>query len=323
MRRREFITLLGSAAAWLMTAQAQQPANVVRLGYLAPARLPNLIEALQAGLRDFGYVEGQNLAIEYRFALGQTKSYDELAQELIRLDPAAIILTGTPAALAVKRQTTTIPIILAPIADPIALGLARSLARPEGNVTGLTMFGPELAHKRIEIFKEAAAGGRRIAVLGNAQNLLHGFLWDDIQPIGPLLGLEFRLFTIEDFNDLPTVFFNIKRDGFNALTLFSDAQFFSARRQIGELAATHRLPAIYESRDFVEDGGLMSYGPNIPDLSRRAAAFVVKIFNGAKPSDLPIEQSTRFELAINLKTAKTLGLDIPPTILARADEVIE
>jgi putative tryptophan/tyrosine transport system substrate-binding protein len=323
MRRREFITLLGSAAAWPMAAQAEQPAKVLRLGYLAPARLPNLIEALQAGLRELGYVEGQNLTIEYRFALGQTKSYDELAQELIRLDPAAIVLTGTPAALALKRQTTTIPIILAPIADPLALGLARSLARPEGNVTGITMFGPELARKRMEIFKETAAGARRIAVLGNAQNPLHDFLWDDIQPLGPLLGLEFRLFTIADFNDLPTVFSNIKRDGLNALTLFSDAQFFSARRQIGELAATHRLPAVYESRDFVEDGGLMSYGPNVPDLSRRAAAFVVKIFNGAKPSDLPIEQPTRFELAINLKTAKALGLDIPPTVLARADEVIE
>src|SRR5262245_20545745 len=161
MKRREFISLLGgaAAAAWPLAARAQQAAKVVRLGYLAAARLPNLIEALRAGLRDFGYVEGQNLAIEYRFALGQTKSYDELAQELVSLDPAAIVLTGTPAALALKRQTTTIPIILAPIVDPIALGLARSLARPGGNVTGLTMFGPELAHKRMEIFREAAAGG--------------------------------------------------------------------------------------------------------------------------------------------------------------------
>jgi putative ABC transport system substrate-binding protein len=322
LKRSEFIALLGTAAVWPLVARAQQPSKAARLGYLAPARLPNLIEALLAGLRDFGYVEGQNLAIEYRFALGQTKSYDELAQELIRLDPAAIVLTGTPAALAVKRQTTTIPIVLAPIADPIALGLARSLARPGGNVTGLTMFGPELAQKRMEIFKEAA-GARRIAVLRNGQNPLHDFLWDDLKPISSLLELEFRLFTITDFNELATVFSIIRRDGFDALTLFSDAQFFSARRQIGELAAVHRLPAIYESRDFVDDGGLMSYGPNVPDLSRRAAAFVVKILNGAKPSDLPIEQPSRFELAINLKTAKALGLDIPSTILARADEVIE
>ena len=181
LQRRKFIVLFGGAAvAWPIAALAQQPAKVARLGYLAPARLPNLIDALRAGLREFGYIEGQNLAIEYRFELGQTKSYDELAQELIRLDPAAIVLTGTPAALALKRQTTTIPIVLAPIADPLALGLARSLARPGGNVTGVTMFGPELARKRMEIFKEAAVGARRIAVLRNAQNPLHGFLWDDI-----------------------------------------------------------------------------------------------------------------------------------------------
>ena len=324
MRRRAFITLVGGAAlARPLGARAQQPAKVARLGYLAPARLPNLIEALRAGLRDFGYVEGQNLAIEYRFVMGQTKSYDELAQELVSLDPAAIVLTGTPAALALKRQTTTIPIVLAPIADPIALGLARSLARPGGNVTGLTMYGTELAHKRMEIFKEAAAGIRRVAVLVNTDNPLHPFLWDDVQPIAPLLGLEFRLFALSDFNELPTMFSTMARDGFDALTLFSDAQFFSARQRIAELAATHRLPAMYESRDFVDDGGLISYGPNVPDLSRRAAAFVVKILNGAKASELPIEQPTKFELAINLKTAKALGLTMPPALLARADEVIE
>jgi putative ABC transport system substrate-binding protein len=324
MNRRSFIALLGgTVAAWPLAARAEQPAKVVRLGYLAPARLPNLIEALLGGLRDLGYVEGQNLAIDYRFALGQTKSYDELAQELVSLNPAAIVLTGTPAALALKRQTTTIPIILAPIADPIALGLARSLARPEGNVTGLTMFGPELAQKRMEIFKEIAAGIRRIAVLVNAENPLHAFLWDDIQPIAPLLGLEFRRFAVSNFNELPAMLSSIARDGFDGLTLFSDAQFFSARRRIAELAAMHRLPAMYESRDFVEDGGLISYGPNVSDLSRRASAFVVKILNGAKPAELPIEQPTKFELMINLKSAKALGLEVPPMLLARADEVIE
>src|SRR5262249_1194830 len=296
MRRRDFITLLGGAAAWPLGARAEQ--SVVRLGYLAPARLPNLIEALRAGLRDFGYVEGQNLAIEYRFALGETKSYDELAQELISLDPVAIVLTGTPAALALKRQTTTIPIILAPIADPIALGLARSLAHPGGNVTGVTMHGTELARKRMEIFKEAAAGIRRVAVLVNTDNPLHSFLWEDVQPIAPLLG--FRLFTLSDFNELPTMFSTMARDDFDALTIFSDAQFFAARRRIAELAAMHRLPAMYESGDSVDDGGLISYGPNVPDLSRRAAAFVVKILNGAKASELPIEQPTKFELVINL-----------------------
>src|SRR5215467_1421266 len=187
LKRRTLFSLLGGAAAWPVAARAQQPAKVMRLGYLAPARLSSLIAALQAGLRDFGYVEGQNLTIDYRFALGQSKSYDELAQELINLDPAAIVLTGTPAALALKRQTTTIPIILAPIADPLALGLARNLARPEGNVTGITMFGPELARKRMEILKEAVVRIRRIAVLSNSENPLHRFLWDDIQQVAPAL----------------------------------------------------------------------------------------------------------------------------------------
>jgi putative ABC transport system substrate-binding protein len=325
LKRRVFIAALGGAVSALcpIAARAQQPAKVARLGYLAPARLPSLIEALRAGLRDLGYDEGQNLAIEYRFALGQTKSYDELAQELVRLDPAAIVLTGTPAALALKRQTTTIPIILAPIGDPLALGLARSLARPGGNVTGLTMFGTELARKRLEILKEIAAGIRRIAVLANSGNPLHPFLWDDIQPIGPLLGLDLRRFAVSDLDELPTTFSAMTRDGCDALTVFTDAQFFSAGRRIAELAATHRLPAMYESREFAEDGGLISYGPNVPDLSRRAAAFVVKILKGAKPADLPIEQPTKFELVINLKTAKALGLDVPPMLLVRADEVIE
>jgi putative ABC transport system substrate-binding protein len=160
-------------------------------------------------------------------------------------------------------------------------------------------------------------------VLGNGQNPLHRFLWDDLQPISNALGLEFRLFTVTDVNDLPTALSNMKRDGFDAFTPLTDAQFFSARRQISELAAMHRLPAMYERREFVEDGGLISYGPNIPDLSRRAAAFVVKILNGAKPTDLPIEKPTKFELVINLKTAKALGVDVPWFLQQRADEVIE
>ena len=324
LRRRDFIALLGGAAvAWPFAARGQQPPKMARLGYLAPAYHPDLIEPLRGGLRDLGYVEGQNLAIEYRFALGQTKTYDELAAELVQLGPAAIVLTGTPAALAAKRQTTTIPIIMAPIGDPLALGLAASLARPGGNVTGVTMYGSELAHKRMEVFREAVTRIRRIAVLGNAENPLHRFLWDDIQPTGRALGLEFRLFPVTDLNQLPTMFSTMTRDGFDALTVLSDAQFYSARRQIGGLAATHRLPAMYEAREFVEDGGLISYGPNIPDLIRRAATFVVKVLNGANPADLPIEQPTKFELVINLKTAKALGLDVPATVLARADEVIE
>jgi putative tryptophan/tyrosine transport system substrate-binding protein len=324
MRRRDFITLLGgAAAAWPVAARAQQAPKAARLGYLAPASNPDLQQALLGGLRDLGYVEGQNLAIEYRFMLGQAKSYDELAAELAGLAPDAIVVVGTPPALAAKRQTNSIPIIMAPAADPLRSGLVASLSRPGGNVTGVSLYGSELARKRMEVFKEAVVGIQRIAVVGNAENPLHRFLWDDLQPVGPALGLQLRLFVVSGLDKLPAVFSTMKPDGIDAMSLLSDAQFFSARRQISSLAAMHRLPAMYESRESVADGGLISYGASIPDLTRRATAFVLKVINGAKPDDLPIEQPTKFELAINLRTAKALGLTVPDTLLARADEVIE
>jgi putative ABC transport system substrate-binding protein len=322
LKRREFITLLG-AAVWPLAARAQQAPRAARLGYLAPASNPELQQALLGGLRDLGYVEGQNLAIEYRFMLGQSKSYDELAAELVRSAPDALVVVGTPPALAAKRQTTTIPIIMGPAADPLRSGLVASLSRPGGNVTGVSLYGSEIARKRMEIFKEAVIGIQRIAVLGNAENPLHRFLWDDLQPIGPALGLQFRLLVVSGLDNFPAMFSTIKQDGFDAMTLLTDAQFFSARRQISSLAATHRLPAMYESRESVVDGGLISYGASISDLTRRTAVFVVKVINGAKPADLPIEQPTKFELIINLKAAAALGLTIPPTFIARADEVIE
>jgi putative tryptophan/tyrosine transport system substrate-binding protein len=290
---------------------------------LSRPRNPDLQQALLGGLRDLGYVEGQNLAIQYRFMLGQSKSYDELAAELARSAPDAMVVVGTPPALAAKRQTTSIPIIMGPAADPLRSGLVASLSRPGGNVTGVSLYGSEMVRKRMEIFKEAVIGIQRIAVLANAENPLHRFLWDDLQPIGPALGLQFRLLVVSGLDNFPAVFATMKQDGFDAMTLLTDAQFFSARRQISNLAATHRLPAMYESRESVADGGLISYGASISDLTRRTAVFVVKVINGAKPADLPIEQPTKFELVINLKTAKALGLDIPAAMLARADEVIE
>jgi len=324
VKRREFITLLGgAAAAWPLPARAQQAPRAARLGYLAPASNPDLQQALLGGLRDLGYVEGQNLAIEYRFMPGQSKSYDELAAELARSAPDAMVVVGTPPALAAKRQTTSIPIIMGPAADPLRSGLVASLSRPGGNVTGVSLYGSEMVRKRMEIFKEAVIGIQRIAVLANAENPLHRFLWDDLQPIGPALGLQFRLLVVSGLDKFPAVFATMKQDGFDAMTLLTDAQFFSARRQISNLAAMHRLPAMYESRESVADGGLISYGASISDLTRRTAVFVVKVINGAKPADLPIEQPTKFELVINLKTAKALGLDIPAAMLARADEVIE
>jgi putative tryptophan/tyrosine transport system substrate-binding protein len=323
MRRREFIAALGGATVWPVVARAEHALKAARLGYFAPASNPDLQRALLGGLRDLGYVEGQNLTIEYRVVLGQSKTYNELAVELARLAPDAIVVVGTPPALAAKRQTTTIPIILAPAADPLRTGLVASLSRPGGNVTGVSLYGSEIARKRMEVFKETVVGIQRIAVLGNAENPLHRALWDDLQPIGPALGLQFRLFVVSGLDKLPEVFSAMKQDGCDAMTLLSDAQFFSARREISSLAAVHRLPAMSESRESVDDGGLISYGANIPDLTRRAAAFVVKVINGARPADLPIEQPTTFELVLNLKTAKALSLEVPATILARAHEVIE
>ena len=202
LKRREFITLIGGAAAWPLAARAQQAPRAARLGYLAPASNPDLQQALLGGLRDLGYVEGHNLAIEYRLMLGQSKTYDELAAELARLAPDAIVVVGTPPALAAKRQTTTIPIIMAPAADPLRSGLVASLSRPGGNVTGVSLYGSEMVRKRMEVFKEAVVGIQRIAVLCNAENPLHQFLWDDLQSIGPALGLQFRLFVVSDLDKL-------------------------------------------------------------------------------------------------------------------------
>ena len=323
MRRRDFLAVFSSAlVASPLAAPGQQSQKSVRLGYFAPAANADLLTALLEGLRDLGYVEGRNLTIDFRY-LDLSKTDDETAAELVRLKPDVIVVVGTPTALAAKRQTATIPIIMAPAADPLRTGLVPSLARPGGNVTGVSMYGSELARKRMEVLTEAVTGIRRIAVLQNTGNPLHRFLWEDIQPIGPALGLELSAVAVSDFNALPMTFSAMKQDRFDAFTHLSDAQFFRARQRIIELAAAHRLPAVYEAREYVDDGGLISYGPNIPDLTRRAAAFVVKVVEGAKPGELPIEQPIKFELAINLKTAKALGLVIPRTILTRADEIIE
>src|SRR6516165_10537043 len=212
MRRREFIALFGGALAGRpLAARAQQTQKTVRLGYLAPAANPDLQQALRGRLRDLGYVEGRNLAIEYRFMLGQSKTYDELAAELAHLAPDAIVVVGTPPALAAKRQTTTVPIIMAPAADPLRSGLVASLSRPGGNVTGVSLYGSEMVRKRMEVFKEAVIGIQRIAVLANAENPLHRFLWDDLQPIGPALGLQFRLLVVSGLDKFPAVFATMKQ----------------------------------------------------------------------------------------------------------------
>jgi putative ABC transport system substrate-binding protein len=325
MQRREFITLVGAAttssAAWPRLAQAQQSSKIYRLGYFAPAPLPHLIEPLVTALRELGYVEGKNLKIDYRY--GGAGTYDADAAELVELHPDVIVTVSTPPAVAAKRATTTIPIVMATIGDPVRLGLVASFARPGGNITGVTLYGSELSAKRVEVLSEAVPGLRRIAFLANSKNPYYTLLWQETEPATRALGLEPYLFSVHELGDLPEAFADIERKGANALVVLSDALFNSVRRQIIALAAEHHLPAIYEAREFAEDGGLISYGPDIVEMTRRSATVVDKVLKGINPADLPIEQPTRFELVINVKSAKGLGLAFPPTLLARADEVIE
>ena len=296
---------------------------MVRLGYLAPAKIPHLLDAFRSGLADLGYIEGQNLEIEYRFADGQGDRLVPLATELAQLRPDIIVTVATPATIAAKSVTNTIPIVVATAGDLVAQGLAESLSRPGGNVTGTTLFGRALSAKRLEILKEMLPVMRRVAVLGNAANAYNQQLWEDTQPAGQLLGLELFPVMVNGPSELDIAFSKIARGSADALIVLSDATLNSVRGEITRLAAEERLPAMYEAREFVEAGGLVSYGPNISIMTYRAAAYVDKIIKGAKPADLPIEQPTTFELYFNLKTAKALGLTIPPTLLARADEAIE
>jgi putative tryptophan/tyrosine transport system substrate-binding protein len=327
MRRREFVTLFAGGLVTLRSAQSHaqpQPSKIYRMGYLAPARIPHLIEALLEGLRKFGYIEDQNLKIEYRFPQDGMATLDVLAAELVRLSPDIIVTVATPPAIAAKRATTTIPIVMATAGDPLGSGIVSTLAHPGGNITGVTLYGGELAGKRVGVFKEAVPRIASIAVLGNAKSPLSTqVLWPQTQIAAHSLGLEARLYMVHELGDLSTAFESMARDHADGVIVLSDALFNSARRTIIGLAAQHRLAAIYEAREFVTDGGLLSYGPNIAEMTRRSAAFVDKILKGAKPGDLPIEQPTEFELVINLKTARALGLTMPDQLLATADQVIE
>jgi len=323
MRRRDFIGLLGAATVLCSTrSRAQQPSKTYLIGVLATAQIPSLIKALKDGLRKLGYIEGQNLKVEYRFLPAGGASAETLATELVKLGPDIIVTIGTLMTIAAKRATTTIPIVMAPVADPLATGIVTNLAHPGANVTGTMLYGFELAGKRVDVFKAAVPTIARIAVLGTRSRLTQ-LLWQETQTAAEPLGLEARLFTVQDPDELSATFDAIAQDNAHGLLVLADPLFNSARQMIIALAAKHRLPAIYEDREFVQDGGLISYGPNIAEMTRRSAAFVDRILNGAKPGDLPIEGPTEYELVINLKTAKTLGISIPEKLLIVADEVIE
>jgi putative ABC transport system substrate-binding protein len=327
--RREFIgTLAGGLLAAPRASEAQQAAKVARIGYLAAnlAASPHLREAFLQGLRDLGYVEGRNVVIEYRDAEGKYERYPALATELVALKVDVIVVTSTPAAAVVKQATRTIPIVFTWAADPVGSGLVTSLARPGGNITGLSILAPDLVGKRLELLKQAVPGASRVAALwhpGDYVERMEKDLLTEADRAARALGLRLQVVEARGREDFDRAFSDMTRARADAVTVQSTNIFFIERRRLVDLAAKNRLPAMYLTREFVDAGGLMSYGPNVADLHRRAATYVDKILKGAKPGDLPVEQPTKFELVINLKTAKALGLTIPPSVLGRSDEVIE
>jgi len=328
--RREFIgTLAGGLLAAPFAAEAQQAAKVARIGYLTganPAANPHQHEAFRQGLRDLGYVEGRNLVIEYRSAEGKVERLPALAAELVALKVDVIVAPSTPAALAAKQAARTLPIVFAVAADPVASGLVTSLARPGGNVTGSSILAPELVGKDLELLKQAVPGLSRVAVLwhpGVLGDRAEGDLLKGAEVAARALGVRPQFVEARGPADFDKAFSDMTRANAGALTVLPSVTFSNERRRLVELAAKNRLPAVYREREYVDAGGLMSYGPNVADLLRRAATYVDKILKGAKPGDLPIEQPTKFELVINLKTAKALGLTIPQSVLGRADEVIQ
>ena len=325
MDRRAFLAGTGSVLlAAPLAAGAQQAAKIARIGYLSPnlAANPHLHEAFRQGLRDLGYVEGRNLVIEYRDAEGKRERLPALAAELVAVRVDVIWAGNTIGALAAKQATSTLPIVFL-AGDPVGNGLVTSLARPGGNVTGwASTDNPDIVGKRLEQLKRAVPGVNRVAVLwqpgGTNKNLLEG-----TEVAARALGMSLQVVEARGPENFDVAFSDMTRARAGALTVLPSNMFIAERQRLVDLAAKSRLPAVYQSREFVDAGGLMAYGPNFADIFRRAGTYIDKILKGAKPADLPVEQPTKFELVINLKTARALGLTIPPSLLGRADEVIQ
>jgi putative ABC transport system substrate-binding protein len=322
--KRLAVALLTLALLAARFAEAQ-PAKVARIGFLAPTSASSnadRVEALRAGLRDFGYVEGKNIVIEFRWADERYDRLPDLAAELVRLNVDVIVTAGTPAIRAVKNATTTIPIVMATSGDPVGFGFVASLARPGGNITGSSIFAPELSAKRLELLKETLPRAQRVAVLLNPDNSINERNLPAMERTARSLKVGLQRFEVRRPDEFKDVFSAIAKQRVDAVALPEDDFLNANRSGIAELVAKQRLPSI-RRKEFAEAGGLIGYGVNFLDLYRQAATFVDKILRGAKPGDLPIEQPTKFELVINLKTAKALGLTIPQSVLARADEVIQ
>src|SRR5262245_2358844 len=327
MRRREFIALIGGAVAWPSAAPAQQAGKVWRIGMLDTARrelnTANVVAFLK-GLRQFGFVEPDNLVIEYRSAEGQYERLPDLVSELLRFKVDVIVVRGTVEIVAVKNATSTTPVVMSAVGDPVAAGIVANLAHPGGNITGLSSLTMDLEIKRYQFLKELLPGVKRVGNLqdpeGRAASQLPPSRWDER---ARSLAIEVHDLDVRNMTDLTHAFDLATKQRVEAMRVGLSGITRTYQQLVIDLAAQHKLPAIYQTREFVENGGLISYGVSYPDLYFRAASFVSKIFNGAKPGDLPVEQPTKFELVVNLKTARALGLTIPPSFLARADEVIE
>jgi putative tryptophan/tyrosine transport system substrate-binding protein len=324
MKRREFITLLGGAAAWPLAARAQQTAVIGYLGAGSATAGVQIMTALRQSLAEAGYVDGRNVAIESHWAEGQYDRLPAMASELVRRQVAVIIATGgTAPALAAKAATTAIPLVFSVTDDPVELGLVASLARPGGNATGVTFLLAVLGAKQLGLLRELVPAAKRIGLLVNPNNTTSTTQTSDVVAAASSLGTTIDVVRASDSREIEAAFAMLVRDRAEALLVGTDPFFYSRRVQLATLAARHAIPAIYPVRENVEVGGLMSYGTSLSEVYRQVGAYTVRILKGAKPADLPVVRSTKFELVINLPTARALGLEVPPTLLARADEVIE
>jgi ABC-type uncharacterized transport system substrate-binding protein len=326
MKRREFISLLGAVSAWPLAARAQQVGKVPRVGFMGnstAALEANLVGPFRDSLRELGYQEGRNIVIEYRWAEGNYERFPALVAELLAMPVDVIVTAGTPATLAVKKATSTVPLVMIAVGDPVGTGIVPILARPGGNITGLSSIAPDLEGKRLELLREVIPKLSHVALFVNPLNPFHAASMRQAFAAAQALGIKLQALEVRTSEELDGAFAAIVREKPDALLILADRVFLHNRKRMMDFATEHRLPSVNAYREVVEAGGLMSYGPSYEDMHRRAADYVDKILKGAKPGDLPVEQPTKFTLILNLKSAKALDVEVPPMLVGRADEVIE